>query len=519
MTDRRAEDPSPTPTPRPQEADAPAWRWRGSEAEELRAMRALVDALPLGVALIEAAPGGEPVPLVGNAFHAELLGAQARTEAAPGGLPFRVFRPDRRTPIAPGDWPAMEAIRSGRPIRDVEHHVFWPDGTWRVVLVSAVPLRAEGEGSPSRSVVAILDVTARREAEQALERRERFLSTVFQGALDGIWVAGEGGQIVQVNEAYAEMIGYSAEELLRMSIAEVEAVETPEEIAARARRIQEMGGDRFESRHRRKDGRIIDVEVSARFLGEEGGRTVAFLRDVTERKRAEAALHHSESRYRALAARLQRVREEERGRLARDLHDEMGQVLAALASGIGRLERRIDAVPLGEKTRDLLEGAVELSDLVDQAMGTVRRIAADQRAVQLELLGLGPAIEAEVVRFSERSGIQAVAEVSPELPALGREAATALYRVVQECLTNVARHSGATRAWVSVGSGEGALELQVEDDGRGFGAQPVDMSRSLGLLGMQERMESIGGTIAFEGSPKGGAAVRARVPVPATPVP
>lgn len=160
-------------------------------------------------------------------------------------------------------------------------------------LLSVSPVKDES-GQIVRSRSIIINITARKQAE------EKF-ATIIQGSLDGFWVVDSEGRILDVNRAYCQMIGYTREELLTMSISDVEEVENPDEIAQHIKKIQEQGYDRFETSHRHKGGKIIDIEVSANFSNTAGGEFVVFMRDITDRKRVEEALRESERKYRELA--------------------------------------------------------------------------------------------------------------------------------------------------------------------------------------------------------------------------
>jgi PAS domain S-box-containing protein/putative nucleotidyltransferase with HDIG domain len=140
-----------------------------------------------------------------------------------------------------------------------------------------------------------------------LKRRGDVYKAIDRAAMDGFWLTDTQGRFLDVNDAYCQLVGYSREELLNMRIQDVEAVESAEETAHRIRRIMEVGEDRFETRHRRKDGRIVDIEVSVNHMDVEGGRLFVFLRDITERKKSEDALRHSEERYRLLAENISDV--------------------------------------------------------------------------------------------------------------------------------------------------------------------------------------------------------------------
>jgi PAS domain S-box-containing protein len=354
-----------------------------------------------------------------------------------------------------------------------------------------------------------MDVTDQEAARLALEERERRLATVLQTALDGFWVIDPGGRILEVNDAYCAMSGYGRAELLRLRIPDIEAVESRADVGAHIGRILERGAERFESRHRRKDGSTFDVEVSARTLS---GNMMCFIRDVTEHRRAEAELRRSREELRTLAAQLQATREREMGRIARDLHDDLGQALTGLQLDLRGVEQELEALlPADARSGPILDRLVAASELAQATLHTVQRIALDLRPASLDQLGLAGALRQEARRFTQRTGLPVEHRLEVERrPA--DEVATALYRICQEALTNVARHAQASRVEVRLREEEGALLLEVEDDGRGLPVGGGTPRSSMGILGMEERAASMGGWLRLGSGTLGGTLVVARIP-------
>jgi signal transduction histidine kinase len=225
-----------------------------------------------------------------------------------------------------------------------------------------------------------------------------------------------------------------------------------------------------------------------------------------------ARRNEAERAIRALAARLQAVREEEKTRIARDLHDELGQLLTGLKMDLRWIERRVGELEPSDRVNAILDQVVAASELAGQTVSTVQRIAADLRPSALDRLGLGAALRHEGRRFQERSGIPCQVVVAEGLPELRGEAATALYRIGQEALTNVARHARASRGLVSLAADPESLTLRVEDDGRGMGDVAAG-PESLGILGMKERAQMLGGDVAFARRGERGTVVTLRVPL------
>jgi len=211
------------------------------------------------------------------------------------------------------------------------------------------------------------------------------------------------------------------------------------------------------------------------------------------------------------------VREEEKARIARDLHDELGQLLTGLKMDLRWLEKHIGDLPDGQAGEGVLDRVVAASELADQTVASVQRIAAELRPGALDRLGLGPALRQEARRFQQRTGVTCDAEIDEAAPEPPAEVATALYRICQEAMTNVSRHAGASRVVVRLFADGGTLVLRVEDDGRGFDGAALG-PEALGLLGMTERATALGGTVHFADREGGGTAVVARIPLaPAAP--
>lgn len=233
--------------------------------------------------------------------------------------------------------------------------------------------------------------------------------------------------------------------------------------------------------------------------------------DRTQHRRAEEQLRESHEQLRALSTYLQTVREEERTRIAREVHDELGQALTSCKLDLswiaGKLPRELK--PLLEKTRTL-------SAHIDSTIQMVRRISAELRPGVLDHLGLAAALEWQANEFQNRTGIRC--DVQAELPdvQLEQDLSTALFRIFQETLTNIIRHAGATQVKVNLKVNEGRIILEVEDNGRGISRAEVNNTKSMGLLGMRERAALLGGTfkIGRVGRP-GGTRLTVTLPLPA----
>jgi PAS domain S-box-containing protein len=231
-----------------------------------------------------------------------------------------------------------------------------------------------------------------------------------------------------------------------------------------------------------------------------------FLADVTERREAQEAV-------RALAARLQAAREEEATRIARDLHDDLGQTLTALQLELRWIEERVERLPATVEAGPLVDRVVAAAELAATTLTTVQRLSLELHPAALDHLGLAAAVRQELRRFEQRTGVQAAAALETDLPPAD-PAGKALYRIVLEALTNVARHAGATHVAVRLRREGGLLLLTVADDGRGLPPGLAVTPATLGLLGMQERAHALGGEVRLSAGERGGTVVTARIPLP-----
>jgi signal transduction histidine kinase len=231
-------------------------------------------------------------------------------------------------------------------------------------------------------------------------------------------------------------------------------------------------------------------------------------REIAERREAEQRVKQSRESLRALTARLQSVREEEQTRIAREIHDELGQALTGLKMDLAWLSQH-----LSPTAKELAQKTAAMSGLIDNTIHAVRRIASGLRPEVLDEAGLGTAIEWQVREFQKRTGIRCRITLPEEEPELERDQATAVFRILQEVLTNVARHAHATRVDVVMTLDARELQLEVQDNGRGIGESERRSSKSLGLLGMRERALLIGGEIDIAGLKGAGTRVMLSVPL------
>jgi PAS domain S-box-containing protein len=280
------------------------------------------------------------------------------------------------------------------------------------------------------------------------------------------------------------------------------------------RGLFDAGHSHSVTEERRFDGTTMWVEGDYMCFYDDAGRITGHFgiqRDVTERTLAIQELEQSRRELRALAARLQAAREEERTRIAREIHDELGQALTALKLDLSWLEQRGTWTPSG--TFRVGDGSIAAQ--IDQTLEIVRRIATELRPSVLDQLGLDAAIEWLVQESGKRSGVT-VELRADSLPALPDSIASHAFRIIQEALTNVSRHAKATRADVIIRWQAPWLVIEVRDDGSGIAPESLSGIRSLGLLGMRERAVACGGTLDIHGDAGRGTTVRAKIPVGAS---
>jgi len=246
---------------------------------------------------------------------------------------------------------------------------------------------------------------------------------------------------------------------------------------------------------RRKDGEARDLEANGTVIQYQGKPAImGIVRDVTERKRVNEELKRSHEQLRNLSVHLENIREEERTRISRLIHDDLGQILAALKIDLSWMSSR-----MGENRQLLLKKIEGMSQLTDVAIGRVRSISTELRPGLLDDLGLVPAIEWLANEFENRTGVKCQLRLAMDGIPIGKEHTTAFFRVLQEALTNVALHSNASTVRINLRNQDGYGVLEIKDNGRGITQEQVCDSRSFGLMGMRERANLWGGDFKISG--------------------
>ena len=336
--------------------------------------------------------------------------------------------------------------------------------------------------------------------------REEVNRVTFDHAAVGIAHVGTDGRWLRVNDRLCAILGYPREELLRSTYQDITHPEDLETDLDHVRRVLagEIESYSIEKRYVRKDGSLLWANLTVSLVRNGGGAPkhfISIVEDITERKRAEEAL-------RGLNRRLIQAQEKERALLARELHDDLTQRLAVLAIDIGRAELAAPESPQAKAMRAVRQALVGLSE-------DVHSLAYQLHPSVLEELGLADALRAEIARLARQGHVTLSARLTPLPDVVGRDATLCLFRVAQEALTNVVRHSSARTATVDLRPLDGGLLLAVRDDGVGFDPAGPGAGRSLGLASMRERVQLVDGTLDIESEPGHGTAIVAWVPAEA----
>ncbi|SPE51226.1 hypothetical protein SBV1_130095 [Verrucomicrobia bacterium] len=410
--------------------------------------------------------------------------------------------------IAPADWASVHALSEGRTslneLIDIETY----DGQRKTILNSSAPIRTPG-GVIVGAVIVNEDVTAQVRAQDALRESETKFRVLANGTASAIAIY-QGDHYRYVNPAFQAMTGYSEAELLGMNFWDVAHPEFRELVRTRglARQRGNHPPVRYEFKILAKSGeeRWLDfTDGVIEFQGRPAALGTAL--DVTERKLAEESL-------RQLSGRLLQLQDEERRRLARELHDSTAQKLAVLLLRLRRLAAQASALEAGAR-----ESLAECHTLAEQCANEVRTFAYLLHPPLLEELGLAGAVRDYADGFTQRSGVRVDLEVSSNLERLPREKELALFRVLQESLANVHRHSGSKTVSIRLTQSDSAIRLEVKDTGRGLelkngpaSGEKQPSKLGVGIAGMRERLRQLGGRLELESGPLG-TTVRASLPL------
>jgi PAS domain S-box-containing protein len=400
----------------------------------------------------------------------------------------------------------MNKVLKGEVLRQFETVRQRKDGTRVEVSLTVSPI-VDAEGRIVGASGIGRDITERKLVEEALRESEDRLRLFVEHAPAALAMFDRDMRYLRVSRRWLSVYGLDGRDLIGMSHYDVFR-EIPEHWKQAHRRG--LAGEvlRGEDRFDRLSGATTWIRWEVRpwhdTTGKIGG-IVIFSEDVTERQHAQESLRLQSEQLRALSTRLQQVREEERTMVARDLHDQLGQILTAVKIDTTWISRHLPEAH-GE-LQDRIERTIEL---INDGVRSVRKICSGLRPGILDDLGLVAAIEWQASEFASATGIDCQVSVPPADLPLDGDRATALFRIFQESLTNVSRHAEARAVRVFLYQQNGNLMLVVEDDGKGF--READVSGSLGLLGMKERAQVCGGDVQVSSTPGEGTRVTVRIP-------
>lgn len=350
------------------------------------------------------------------------------------------------------------------------------------------------------------EIEARRKSERALLESEEKYRSIFEQAPVGIAHMNEDGRLSKINQKFCDIVGYSVDELSHLTYFDIthpDDLKKSKELVRQVNEREVISASR-EKRYLRKDGAEVWVNVTrSAILGadNEVNYYLGIVEDITQRKETEAAL-------RELTLHLQTVREDERTRIAREIHDELGGVLAAVKFDL--------SIPVRTRDKDT-EGAThrnqETIKLVDNAIIALRRIMSDLRPSVLDDLGLWAGLEWLAADFESRMKIKTIFKLKGAEIDVEPNRATDIFRMVQESLNNVAKHAQATAVNIVATTTDNEIIIRLNDNGRGISKDEKSKARSFGLIGMQERAQAFGGVVKINGSPGKGTTVSIKCPV------
>jgi len=402
----------------------------------------------------------------------------------------------------------QQVFRTGEGVQTESQQELRTRSTW--IDSRLVPIKA-ADGRVAAVMGLIRDVSDRVNTRESLAVREAFLRAMLDNFPFMVWLKDMDSRFLAVNRAFVRDCGRAHE---REVIGLTDFDLYPKELAQRY-----VDDDRsvIESK-RQKDveepvviqGTTCWCETFKAPILDQNGKvlgTTGFARDITDRQRLHHELRDQREQLRALAAHAESVREDERVRIAREIHDELGQALTCMSMDLAFLEKQL---PKGSEQAAARMAA--LTEMIRETVKTVRRISSELRPSILDDLGLAAGLEWLGRDFETRTGLKCAVSVPSNID-LSPQKAIVIFRICQEALTNVTRHAKATQVSIDLIDADGQLTLEVRDNGRGINEQELQCNTCFGLLGMRERAVLLGGTTTITGQPGKGTSVVVQVPL------
>lgn len=323
-----------------------------------------------------------------------------------------------------------------------------------------------------------------KESNFSLKRSEEKYRNYIDYAPDGVFVMNEGFYFLEANDAVCRITGYSKNELLQMSVLDLLLQASQEEIKKQIRNSHKSDIIKADLSFMHKDGSNRWWSLNTVVLDEK--RILAFTKDITSRKKMEEDLKSSLDQLQQLSKYTEKARENERKTIARELHDDLGQALTAVKMDLGIIKQRV-------VDQDLILRVSKSSDLVGETIKTVQRLTSQLRPEIIDDLGLEAAIKWYTKEFSQRNGIEIYLDMDSEIP-LSPDDSLTIFRIMQESLTNIARHSKANRVEISFSNDNGMIHFKISDNGVGIKEEGLNSKKSFGIIGIKERALTLSGS-------------------------
>ncbi len=386
------------------------------------------------------------------------------------------------------------------------------DGEYRWFRDQAVLIR-RSDGTPQELVGLWADVTAQRHANELIRRQADIINQIQEAVI----TVDMNGDVTSWNKGAEQFLGYTVQEALGKHISFVYPIEDREFLERDVLTpVKTKGTHQIEIRRRTKSEALRFAQLSLTLLRDDSGAPigiVGYSMDITDRKRGEEALLNSRNQLAALAVRLESVREEERGRIALEVHDVLGQALTGLKLDVSWVYKQVIESKGSFEPSAVLSRLASSLKLVDATIQSVREIATTLRPGVLDQLGLEAAVEWQAREFRHRTRIACATSISPDRIGVGSQQSTALFRILQEILTNVTRHAHASNVDIRLEETREHVIMQVRDNGKGITPAEQFGPTAFGLLGMRLRAQQQGGAFDIQSTSGIGTTVTVRMPL------